>query len=336
MARRSVIAARGRPVAPVWRASPVGDGIGPGRPASTSTDRVQDPTSAGVVGRSPGTHARDRRRRRGHGAGPARARRRSSPAASFVQEQRKSSAHSCSRGLVGAHARAHMGYPAPVARRTLRRVAGAAQHRGVGDVERRTVSGQRDYVVDGEVGGAMGWPPVARAPVPVLTPPGAEHAGAESLPGARAVQSVVPAAVGLPSVVSAATTRAAGDDTTDRAQLHPRIVDGVAGAVYSPAVLPLRGQFPNPSRLGHSPRLARSSHASARLIGVFPPSDGRARTGDNGQHDQGDPTQADRLHGRPAPASRAGTDHGNHAPQPRTARTWEAAIIKTAQPRGAM
>ena len=105
MANGSLIAARGRPVVPVWRASPVGDGIGPGRPASTSTDRVQDPTSAGVVGRSPGTHARDRRRRRGHGAGPARARRRSSPAASFVQEQRKSSAHSCSRGLVTAQVR---------------------------------------------------------------------------------------------------------------------------------------------------------------------------------------------------------------------------------------
>jgi hypothetical protein len=30
----------------------------------------------------------------------------------------------------------------------------------------------------------------------------------------------VPAAVGLPSVVGAAAARAAGDDTTDRAQLH--------------------------------------------------------------------------------------------------------------------
>jgi len=102
MANGSLIAARGRPVVPVWPRAQVGDGIGPDRPASTSTDRVQDPTSAGVVGRSPGTHARDLRRRRGHGAGPARARRRSSRAASFVQEQRKSSAHSCSHGLVNA------------------------------------------------------------------------------------------------------------------------------------------------------------------------------------------------------------------------------------------
>jgi hypothetical protein len=41
-------------------------------------------------------------------------------------------------------------------------------------------------------------------------------------------------------VLSAAATRAAGDDTTDRAQLHARIVDGATGAVYSPPVLHLR------------------------------------------------------------------------------------------------
>lgn len=34
------------------------------------------------------------------------------------------------------------------------------------------------------------------------------------------VQGVVPAALGLPGVLGAATTRAAGDDPTDRAQLH--------------------------------------------------------------------------------------------------------------------
>ena len=38
-------------------------------------------------------------------------------------------------------------------------------------------------------------------------------------------------------MVSAAAARAAGDDMTDRAQLHPQIVDGVAGAVHSLAVL---------------------------------------------------------------------------------------------------
>jgi len=47
----------------------------------------------------------------------------------------------------------------------------------------------------------------------------------------------VPAAIGLPGVFSTAATRAASDDTADRAQLHLRIVGGVAGAVYSLAVL---------------------------------------------------------------------------------------------------
>ncbi len=40
-------------------------------------------------------------------------------------------------------------------------------------------------------------------------------------PCPRAVQGVVPAAVRRPGMVSAAATRAAGDDTTDRAELHP-------------------------------------------------------------------------------------------------------------------
>jgi hypothetical protein len=83
----------------------------------------------------------------------------------------------------------------------------------------------------------MGLAPVAGAPVAVFTAPGTEHAGAQVLPGPGAVQRVVPAAVGLPSVLGAATARAAGDDPADRAQLHPRIVGGVAGAVYSLRVL---------------------------------------------------------------------------------------------------
>jgi len=143
---------------------------------------------------------------------------------------------------------------------TLGRVAGAAQHRAVGDVERRTASGERGDVVDGQVGGGVGGAPVARAPVAVLATPGAEHAGAEPLPGPRAVQGVVPAAVGLPRVLSASATRAAGDDTTDRAELHPRIVGGLIGAVYSLAVLRLRNQPPERTgRPGGRPPLARST-----------------------------------------------------------------------------
>jgi hypothetical protein len=144
------------------------------------------------------------------------------------------------RIAVSGKVRRHMGYPTPVGRRTLRRVARAAQDGGVADVVRGTASGERHDVIDGQVGGRMGGPPVARAPIAMLATPGTEHAGAETSPGPRAVQGVVPAAVGLPTVLSAAATRAAGDDTTDRAQLHARIVDGVVGAVYSPAVLRLQ------------------------------------------------------------------------------------------------
>ena len=54
----------------------------------------------------------------------------------------------------------------------------------------------------------------------MLAAPGAEHPRAQLLPLASAVQGVVAAAVGLASVLGAAATRAAGDDTTDRAQLH--------------------------------------------------------------------------------------------------------------------
>jgi hypothetical protein len=110
-----------------------------------------------------------------------------------------------------AHRGRHKGYPTPVGRRTLRRVARAAQHGGVADVERRTAGRERHDVIEALV---------ARAPVAALATPDAKHAGAEPLPGRRAVQGVVAAAVGLAGVLGAATTRAAGDDTTDRAQLH--------------------------------------------------------------------------------------------------------------------
>src|SRR5689334_2821702 len=83
------------------------------------------------------------------------------------------------------------------------------------------------------MGGAL----VARAPVAVHAAPGTQHSGAQPLPGPRAVEGVVPAAVGLAGVLGAATTSAAGDDATDRAHLHPQIVLRVAVGVYSPAVL---------------------------------------------------------------------------------------------------
>lgn len=84
---------------------------------------------------------------------------------------------------------------------------------GVGDVVGRTASRERHDVVDGEVSSRAA---VARAPVAVLPTLGAEHTGAETLPCPRAVQGVVPAAVGL------------------------QIVCGRADGVYSAAVLRLR------------------------------------------------------------------------------------------------
>jgi hypothetical protein len=85
----------------------------------------------------------------------------------------------------------------------------------------------------------MGGAVVARAPVAVLAAPGAQHSGAQVLPGAGPVQRVVAAAVGLAGVLGAATTSAAGDDAADRAHLHLQIVCGEVGGVYSLAVLRL-------------------------------------------------------------------------------------------------
>ena len=113
--------------------------------------------------------------------------------------------------------------------------------------------------------GSMGWTPVARAPTAVLATPGAQDAGAETLPGPGAVQGVVAAAVGCSGVDRAATTRAAGHNSADRAQLHcsrrpsavPRLtvvtleytpadivmsVEREGAAVYSPRVLSPRHQ----------------------------------------------------------------------------------------------
>jgi hypothetical protein len=199
-----------------------------------------------------------RRRRRGSGAGvrgsrggPSsrtrplpRGRQRSciTPLAKTPEKARNSAACTRLGGASQRSAASPMGYPAPVRRCTLGRVARAAQHLRVGDVERRTASGQRHDVIGGQVAGSVGWTPIARAPVAVLAAPGTEDAGAKSLPLPCAVQGVVPAAAGLAGVLGAATARAAGDDTADRAQLHPHIVGWVAGEVYSLVVLRLRDQ----------------------------------------------------------------------------------------------
>src|SRR5713101_3860057 len=93
------------------------------------------------------------------------------------------------------------------------------------------------------------------------------------LPGPRAVQGVVPAAIGLAGMLGGATVRAARQDAADSAELHrlPRLravpyltlvtlectpvdiamsVVEEGGAVYSPPVLRLRDQ---PSATGFRP-----------------------------------------------------------------------------------
>ncbi len=200
-----------------------------------------------------------------------------------------------SPGAVGAQARRPRVYPAPVGRRTLRRVARAAQHRGVGDVERRTASGERHDVVDRQVTRGVGGTQVARTPVAVLPTPCAEHAGAETLPGPRAVQGVVPVAVGRSCVVGAATTSAARQQAADGAELHALRLVAVrpltlvtldcmpvaiatsvmwrGAGVYSPAVLRLQAQqsrsVPVCSRNSVRHRLPRRQPRAQRR----PPSD---------------------------------------------------------------
>lgn len=124
------------------------------------------------------------------------------------------------RGAVLQEGRTRVWGPPVGLRRPLGRVAGTAEHRAVGDVEGRTAGGERDDVIDGQVGGSVGGTLIARAPVPVQASPGAEDAGAEAMPGPGVVQGVVAAAVRLARVLATTATRAAGDDTTDRAQLH--------------------------------------------------------------------------------------------------------------------
>ena len=133
---------------------------------------------------------------------------------------RNSAACTQSGGAVWQQRRRPRVYPTPVGRRTLRRVAGAAQDGGVGDVERGTASGQRHDVIDGQVNGRMGGALVARAPVAVLATPRVEHASAQALPSPRAVQRVMTAPVGLERVPGAAAASAARQQAADGAELH--------------------------------------------------------------------------------------------------------------------
>ena len=104
----------------------------------------------------------------------------------------------------------------------------------------------------------------------------------------HAVGGVVPAAVGLPSVLGTATARAAGGDPADRAQLHgsarsgpdtaatcltldtlacmlvdiPSSVSDVGAPVYSPPVLCPLGQTIKPDRMSLSKRRVLAAESS--------------------------------------------------------------------------
>ena len=77
---------------------------------------------------------------------------------------------------------------------------------------------------------------------PKLAKPGRAHTV-----GRRGQRAIAVAPMGYPAPVGVQrTTRAAGDDTTDRAQLHPRIVDGEAlGGLFVWGATPA-GQSPRP------------------------------------------------------------------------------------------
>jgi hypothetical protein len=188
-------------------------------------------------------------------------------------------------------------------------------------------------VIDRQVGRGVGGAPVARAPVAVLATPGAEHAGAESLPGPRAVQGVVPAAVGLAGVLGATTTRAAGDDATDRAQLHTRIVGRRSGAVYSPAVLRPRDHVsPNPHRTSGMDRWSIPAGSSRRASRVRPAARGR-RVGTRGR-----PGASQGAHGARPPVAAAALRSSLDAPTRGGLAGWVAPDrrpgTRPASPRG--
>ena len=71
-------------------------------------------------------------------------------------------------------------------------------------------------------------------------------------------------------MLGAAATRAAGDDTADRAELHAWMVYGVDDEVYSPAVLRLRDQAVVGSRAERLRGRASVGHASRRGQALSP------------------------------------------------------------------
>jgi hypothetical protein len=128
--------------------------------------------------------------------------------------------------------------------RSVGRVPRSAQHAGVGGIERRATVDECGDVVERQVTRWMRrmLGTIARADVAVLADVAGDHPLGQACPSCIRMDVMVGTDARQASVLGTAAPRAAGDDTTDRAQLHPRIVDGLAGAVHSPGVLRLRGE----------------------------------------------------------------------------------------------
>ena len=143
--------------------------------------------------------------------------------------------HGCAYGRV---------YPTPGIDqpRAVGRVARATEHASVVRIERRAALDQCQHVVSGQITrrvgrmfGAIAWADPAVLPdVPI------DHAPRQAGPARVGVNVMVGADARQAGMLAAASSRSARDDTADRAELHPRIVGGLAGAVYSLAVLRLR------------------------------------------------------------------------------------------------
>jgi hypothetical protein len=151
--------------------------------------------------------------------------------------------------------------------RSVGRVPRATQHAGVGGVERRAIIDERQDVVKGEVTRWMRrmLGTIARADVAVLADMAGDHPPGQASPSCIRMDVMVGTDARQARMLAAASSRSARDDATDRAELHPRIVGGLAGAVYSPAVLRLRGH----ARAAQT--LDRSSNDAARAQGTFDP-----------------------------------------------------------------
>ena len=159
--------------------------------------------------------------------------------------------------------------------RSVGRVPRAAQHAGVGRVERRAAVDERGDVVERQVTRRVRRMPgtIARAHVAVLADVARDHPLGQASPSCIRMDVVVGTDARAARMLAAASSRSARDHTADRAELHqarrrpaPRSTNGAAAprltlvtldctpfdiatsvsetdaAVYSPAVLRLRDQ----------------------------------------------------------------------------------------------